>query len=264
MNLRIYGSRVAIEAVGGDIHVDGRVIEQGHGQRAVLPINLTVGGTQLRVARDKMFDLAEFPELFSRWRGRLQAGVAAFAAFAVVSTLVYYMVDVKQAWASRLPVASSVTHDQSRSSGEVRRYDTTDSKSAPRHSPGERAVDALKQQIASKALAGLVVKNAGNRIIVTGDVSTTERASWTKVQKWFDSHYSDSRVLVSSVQTVSKPRAPNLHFKAVWFGDQPYVVDGNGERRYPGASLGDGWVLDNLHDHRITVRRSGRKFSFTF
>ncbi|WP_236551377.1 SctD/MshK family protein [Billgrantia tianxiuensis] len=57
--------------------------------------------------------------------------------------------------------------------------------------------------------------------------------------------------------------SPALQFQAVWFGDNPYVVDARGERLYPGAPLQEGWVLAEIAEGRVTVRRDGTEFSLT-
>ncbi|QHC49091.1 hypothetical protein EKK97_04940 [Billgrantia tianxiuensis] len=86
---------------------------------------------------------------------------------------------------------------------------------------------------------------------------------WRDVQHWFDQHYGSRQLLISEARPRLSVDSPALQFQAVWFGDNPYVVDARGERLYPGAPLQEGWVLAEIAEGRVTVRRDGTEFSLT-
>ena len=52
--LRFHARMVAIEAVGGDIEVNGKHLAQGTGWRTDLPVTLVIGGARLQLARPEL------------------------------------------------------------------------------------------------------------------------------------------------------------------------------------------------------------------
>ncbi len=125
--------------------------------------------------------------------------------------------------------------------------------------PGE----ALVQRLAEVGLEGLQVRDAGNHLVVDGEFPPERYDEWRDVQLWFDQHYGGSQLLISEARPQLSTDSPVLQFQAVWFGENPYVVGPRGERLYPGAALQEGWVLAEIADNRVTVRRGSDEFSLT-
>lgn len=126
-------------------------------------------------------------------------------------------------------------------------------------SPGE----ALTRRLAEAGLDGLEVRDAGSHLVVSGEFAPGRYGDWQEVQRWFDQHYGGSQLLISEARPGVALDAPAFQFQAVWFGDNPYVIDTRGERLYPGASLREGWVLAEIADDSVTVRRGSDEFSLT-
>ncbi|MCE8033366.1 FHA domain-containing protein [Halomonas sp. MCCC 1A11057] len=123
--------------------------------------------------------------------------------------------------------------------------------------------EALAQRLTEAGLEGLQVRDAGNHLIVAGEFPPERYEEWRDVQHWFDQHYGSRQLLISEARPRLSVDSPALQFQAVWFGDNPYVVDARGERLYPGAPLQEGWVLAEIAEGRVTVRRDGTEFSLT-
>ncbi|MFQ3786225.1 FHA domain-containing protein [Halomonas sp. A29] len=125
--------------------------------------------------------------------------------------------------------------------------------------PGE----ALAQRLAEAGLNALQVRDSGSHLVVAGEFPPERYDEWRDVQHWFDQHYGGSQLLISEARPGLSPDAPAFQFQAVWFGENPYVVGPRGERLYPGAGLQEGWVLAEIADNRVTVRRGSDEFSLT-
>ena len=125
--------------------------------------------------------------------------------------------------------------------------------------PGE----ALLQQLSQAGFDGLHVQDSGSHLIVSGEFDPDRYGDWTDVQRWFDRHYGSSHVLISNAQPSLAADKPAFEFRAVWLGDNPYVIGSSGKRLYPGAALRGGWVLSEISDNRVMLRRGDDEFSLT-
>ncbi|SDL86495.1 Inner membrane component of T3SS [Modicisalibacter muralis] len=125
--------------------------------------------------------------------------------------------------------------------------------------PGE----ALRQQLSQANLDGLQVQDSGSHLIVSGEFAPERYADWTDVQRWFDRHYGSSHVLISNAQPSLAADKPAFEFRAVWLGDNPYVIGPSGRRLYPGATLREGWVLSEISDKGVMLRRGDDEFTLT-
>lgn len=125
--------------------------------------------------------------------------------------------------------------------------------------PGE----ALRQQLSQAGLDGLQVRDSGSHLMVSGEFAPERYADWTDVQRWFDRHYGSSHVLISSAQPSLAADKPAFEFRAVWLGDNPYVIGPSGKRLYPGAALREGWVLSEISDNGVMLRRGDDEFTLT-
>lgn len=233
LRLRFHGRHVAIDAIGGDVGVEGRgPVTRGHGCRALLPITLTLGEARLQVRRE-----TQAPGVLGRW-----LPIGGLAVLGVVATILF----------------------SSQSSGFVApaRQAVPAVPAAPAPAPSG-AADALRQRLTDAGLAGLTVTGDGHHLAVAGALAAADAAAWQDVQRWFDGTYGGRHVLTSRVEAAAPAAAPDFSFQAVWFGADPYVLDSRGERRYPGAALQDGWMLKSIEPGRITVSRDGTDFALT-
>ena len=234
LRLRFYGRQVAVDAVGGDARVEGLpVIRKGHGCRATLPIVVSLGAARIRLGRDV------------RQAGRLQHWLPVGAVALV------------------LVIGGVLVANQSSGYGAANKTTEASGNEMSRQGviPADGSVaEALRQHLADAGLDDLAVTESDRHLSVSGTVSEDGLATWTDVQRWFDGSYGGHYVLSSRVTTAAPAGVPEFSFQAVWFGTRPYVIDAQGQRRYPGAALQGGWVLKSIDPDGITVSRNGTDF----
>jgi len=122
------------------------------------------------------------------------------------------------------------------------------------------AIDVVREQLQTRltdaGLGNLQIDTVAGQFNVSGEVSEPARTQWHGVQVWFDRTYGASYQLRSNLTLA---QAPDLFIKAIWLGEAPYIVADSGERRYPGAVLADGWVLEKIGVHELVLARNGRQ-----
>lgn len=242
LQLRFYGRQVAINAIGGPVAVQGRPdVERGFGCRAHLPVTLGVGGARIRIALDGSPNL-----MTKRWAPQM-----AILAFALIMTPLVAV----QAGISGLMPQKAAAPDDRLIVGTVPPL-----REVPRD---DEVIGALQQQMTGADLDNLTVIADGRRIQITGQLPPEKMEAWRAVQHWFDTSHGGRYVLTSSVAVAAVTAAPKLVFQAVFFGENPYVVDARGERRYPGAALQDGWMLKSIENGQILVKRGEQEFKLT-
>ncbi|WP_162148475.1 FHA domain-containing protein [Halomonas huangheensis] len=123
--------------------------------------------------------------------------------------------------------------------------------------------EALREQLRQSGLDGLEVQDAGNHLVVSGHFAGQQHSDWQSVQRWFDQRYGSRQVLISNATPSLEPDRPAFRFQAVWLGENPYVINATGERLYPGAALSEGWILAEIADDGLTLRRGNDEMSLT-
>lgn len=246
LQLRFYGKQVAVNAVGGNVLIEGRpTLERGFGCRANLPITLVVGETKLRIGRN-----ASAAPMTKRW--------GPFAAVALLALVMTPIVAVQAGITGLLPQRADA---QASDPGEALTVASLPMR--PAIQTDEEVVAGLREKLAEADLAGLGISSDGRRIDVSGQVPEERLSTWREIQQWFDRSHGGRYVLTSMVSAAAVTDAPRFVFQAVFFGTNPYVVDARGERRYPGASLQDGWMLKSIDKGQILVVRGNQEFKLT-
>lgn len=247
LQLRFYGRQVAINAVGGTVAVEGRpILERGYGCRANLPVTLTVGDTRLRIGRN-----ASAGPMAKRW--------GPFAAIALLALIMTPIVAVQAGISSFLPQKASV--QPAADAGDALTVASIPMRQAIQSD--EEVVAGLRGKLAETNLSGLSISSDGRRIDVSGQLPKESMSAWREIQQWFDRSHGGRYVLTGLVSAAAVTDAPRFVFQAVYFGDNPYIVDARGERRYPGASLQDGWMLKSIEKGQILVVRGNQEFKLT-
>lgn len=122
------------------------------------------------------------------------------------------------------------------------------------------AIDVVREQLKTKlieaGLGNLEVDAVAGQFNVAGEVSEQARKQWHDIQVWFDRTYGASYQLRSKLTLA---QAPELFIKAIWLGEAPYIVADSGERRYQGAVVANGWVLEKIGLHELVLARNGRQ-----
>ncbi|MFS8149417.1 FHA domain-containing protein [Vreelandella titanicae] len=257
--LRFYGRYIAIEALGGDIIINGRSVSQGTGLRCELPAKLHFNDVALELSRPPA--PAIFPGLPTvpvRWRKWLNRSATLAALVVTLGVLAFYeFIDVNQADANigYHPVTATLDEQPLVNTGQNASQLMADARPGP--------VQALRQQLADAGLASLEVTDSGDYIGVSGQYDPDQVGAWNATQRWFDQHYGSHNVLLNEVKQREAPVRPDLQLQAVWLGKNPYVIDARGQRLYPGASLSSGWVISAIETDRVLLSRGDDQFALT-
>lgn len=230
LRLRFYGRQVAVDALGGDVLIEGRqLVQRSHGCRTALPVTLALGEARLEIRRDTPANGRRMVI------GLASLALTVLAVLAATQSSGFGVADAPRA----LPVAD-----------------------APVVPDDPVAAGQLRERIAQAGL-DLTVAGDGRHLAVSGTIEQTQASAWTDVQRWFDGSFGGRNVMSSTVTIAAPASPPKFAFQAVWFGANPYVVDARGERRYPGAALQGGWMLKSIEGGAITVSRDGKDFQLT-
>jgi Inner membrane component of T3SS, periplasmic domain len=57
---------------------------------------------------------------------------------------------------------------------------------------------------------------------------------------------------------------PRFDLQAISYSEAPYVITGDGQRRYPGAVLDQGWVIKDIAAGRLTLIKDGKELALSF
>lgn len=239
--LRFERASVFIEARGAEIGFGRHVIPRGQGCRAKLPVEIRIGSSVIRLKRPKEDGF------------RLRTPMIATAiAVAFATTVVATQADAIKAIATGDDVAATTVAAAPAAQPLAAR------------TPTEDPVAALRARIAEAHLEGLRIEQDGDRIVARGLLDDAARKRWATTQRWFDGSYGGRYVLASEVGAKSAATMPRFQVQAIWFGSNPYVVTADGQRRQPGAVLGDGWVIKTIDDGRLIVAKAGEEVSFDY
>lgn len=238
LTLQLDERHLAIEASGGDVMIGDRLLPHGHGCRCRLPVELSIGETSLRLA---------YPTGAARpWLAdqRLRA--------ALLLSLLLTVIGLWWWPASPAPAPLAATDGVA----------TPALAAAGINDPAAR-LGQLRDRLDSVGLHALSITPHENALSVSGSVDDAQRLRWIDVQQWYDRTWGNQPWLRNEVALVPAPRAPRVHFQAVWLGPQPYVINERGRRLYPGAALDDGWVLQRIENGRVVLVRNGKEFELT-
>ncbi|EPM58662.1 SMAD/FHA domain protein [Pseudomonas syringae pv. theae] len=250
VRLRFSCGQVAIEALGGDVSVVDRLgkhlsISLGHGQRLDLPVELSLGQSQLRLRSTR-----SAPS--SPTSSALMSGIVQTLKWPALAALLL-LVTCATAFAFRAP-AQVVPQGAS----------TTDVGLPTRIVPTlVQARSWLENALQNAGLVQLRVHEEGGQLSVAGDYPAADKDRWLQIQQAFDSRFGQHIVLTPKVHASAPVATPRVRFQAVWFGRNPYVIDEHGKRVYPGALLPDNWRLDSIDGDQVRLVRGQERFAFT-
>jgi hypothetical protein len=244
MALRFADGQVAVEALGGEVTVIARHAREiripvGSGYRSRLPLDIRLGAASLTLsdaAGQPMAQPGATRGVNPRW---LIAGVLMFlclGAFAFRAQPV-----------TPLPLA-----------------DSQPPAVAAMHAPSTAEARAwLEAQLAAAGLSQIKVSDRDGQLYLKGSYDPANKRQWMNVQQAFDGHFGQQRILHTDVVARAEVARPRVRFQAVWFGPNPYVVNENGKRLYPGAALADDWTLERIENDEVILARGEERFTFT-
>lgn len=244
--IRIGRGSMKVEARGGDIDIAGHgLLPGGYGRVVRLPAEISLGGATLRITDGRMPPLSHAVQ-FAR---RAASNPLHLAGMVLALVL-----------AAALP---PVLMDRGRSPG-GEPAGRTDGVAPPMRSTPAEAAEQLRSRLAAADLAGLQVAVDGNRVVVAGMVPEKKMPAWTETRSWFDATYAPNPLLVSQVTTSDSFPIQGLRLRAVWFGDTPYVVTGDGRKHHEGAVVEGGWRIERIDREAITFAREGNVVRLTY
>ena len=122
----------------------------------------------------------------------------------------------------------------------------------------DAAAEALRRRLDNAGLADRVEVAPGNgKVTVTGEIDDERAPAWSAAQQWFDQRFGRHIVLDGRVAARRGPPGPPLSIRAVWTGDAPYVIAGNGQKYIEGALLDSGWKIEKIERDVIVLSRQG-------
>lgn len=249
LTLRFGARHVGVEATGGDVHVihAGRetTIARGHGYRGRLPVDIRIGEATLRLAMPQRGGPAANPV----WYGKAQWAIAALFMFICAGAL---------AMLRDTPLNASEPES-------LQRLSIAEEQPAP--APKAASLQLARADLANQAKAAglnaLKLDASASQVRVSGTVEPGQEQDWLALQQYFDGRYGRQYVLHGDVSVRESAVRPRVNFQAVWFGDNPYVINGSGARLYPGAPLEGGWKLERIEDGQVVLAQGEERFALT-
>lgn len=247
--LRIVDDRVDLEALGGAVQIiDGDTIPEGYGRRCRLPLEISLGGANLRLLDTRPPRPAKLP--FSNRSFMIAVGLAA-AIFAV-------------------PVASNTLSSGNAENPDsahvnLARADASGGANAQEQpAPEQKALGALKSQMKRAGLSSLSLTAEKGRIVVSGNIPDHKGEAWRSVQAWFDEVHGGQLLLMSNVVLGDASEVPRLPLRAIWYGERPYIITAGGARYHEGAFVDGGWIIKEIGEERLLLAKGGTEMAIEY
>ena len=251
--LRWDGRSLVLSAVGCDAEVDGKALCRGRDRRLERSSSLVVGGIAFRLKLPMTADTAGSGGLFrgSRSLGAgFAAGIACAAALAGTALIA----------APSLPAPSMRFADVSREiTGSAAKVEAT----ATHARDGAALLKDFRQQLASAGLDEVLVNiQPDGAVEAAGRIVPAKGEAWRAAVRWFDTAAAGRAVLVDRVNAAAA--AASLQVQAVYTGPIPYVIDGEGQKLFVGASLPDGSVIQKIESESVLLKRGDQLVAVRF
>jgi hypothetical protein len=254
--LRVERGHVCVEATGGNVAVGHNLVRKGHGCQVRGPVDITLGEARLRLAPvDPARSKADGLTLRALLARRPRALVCAVTCLLLTVSIV-----VARGVAHPAATAEASTHVAFTGRAENLQSTKTDEQSA---TTIEHAMHDLADRLARANIRTLHIGNVDGRLVATGKLNRQEALAWTTIQQWFDQTYGDF-VLTANVTIGDGRDMPTFQLQAVWYGDQPYVIAGDGERYYQGAILDNGWAIKEVNEDRLLLSKGNETLVVTY
>lgn len=139
----------------------------------------------------------------------------------------------------------------------------TASQASEQAAPLSDVVGALRSRLDSAGLGGIAITPVQDgSVVAQGTVFPAQMAAWVTLRQWYDGEYGAGRVLIDKVAPAAA--APSLAVAAVWAGASPYVINGDGDKLFIGASIGSGWSIQSIHSGSIIVAKGDQKVAIRY
>ncbi len=245
LRLRLADRLLFIEAIGGAVTVAeaGRetLVSRGHGYRARFPVDILLGQARIRLAEPASTATARTPV----WYGKPQWLLAA--VFMLICAGAVAMLQERPAFEAQDPqhIAGAVSVEQQ----------------------PETSIGDIRTELALLAeelgLDAVEISIRDGQLVASGRYAAGQTSDWVALQRHFDRQYA-SRFLLHRQATLAEAETqPQVSFQAIWFGDEPYLIDASGKRLIPGAATRDGWLIERIESDQVVLARGEQRFAFT-
>jgi len=211
-------------------------VPDGHVCESCLPLSFDLGNVHMCVAYERVPEQTLSRHVFSRMKVLLPVFVGLCC---ILSSLFFFPVGV----------ASEPTPEKHST-----RFDESAQKLPPNVVSRQ-----LTEKLRASGLGSLQVQAGSSQLLVSGELPVGTAEQWHDVQVWFDREYGKDYLLRAKL---TQAHAAQVAIQAVWLGPSPYVVDGQGQRRYPGAVMDAGWVLEKIGPHEVVLVKNGQQHIF--
>jgi hypothetical protein len=260
--LRDEGATVRIDATGGDVSVERKLIPQGYGCRVRLPADVALGEARLHLSRP------------ARQRSNTSGSWLVNKPIALAGALICLALSVT-AVALGLPQMPKVNGVQTAvgDANVAADLDVTSATAAARRKNGSgipsaataaQAARELNARLDAANIRALRVTTIDGRLAVSGKLPKAQTLEWTTIQQWFDQTYGSRIVLTANVTDDGGRAMPTLGLQAIWYGDHPYIITAQGERYYQGAVLDNGWIIREIAADRLLLAKGGDTVALTY
>jgi hypothetical protein len=250
------GRSLVLSAVGCDADVDGKSLRRGRDRRLKRSSSLVVGGIAFRL---KLPMIAGSGGLLRGSRS-FGAGFACFAAgvgCAVVLAANALIASPSLPPPMRFPDGSLEMTGAGGAKVEAIAPQATHARD------GAALLKDLRQQLASAGLDEVSVNiQSDGAVEAVGRIGPTKGEAWRAAVRWFDTAAAGRAVLVDRVSVTAA--AASLQVQAVYTGLTPYVIDGEGQKLFIGASLPDGSVIQKIESERVLLKRGDQLVAVRF
>ncbi|MHC6226904.1 SctD/MshK family protein [Pseudomonas sp. X10] len=241
--LRLADDKVFVEALGGEVQVEERqgrliLVPAGSGYRGQLPLNIALGQARLNLEPGVPGRAAT--SAASVWYGKPRLLLALALMFICACAFAFRSEPLPPLAQPREPAPQ-----------------------APKPPSIAQAQKWLDQQLLAADLKSITVNEAGGQLIAQGHYAQAHKPRWIALQQAFDQQFGQHIVLRSTVSAQAEAARPRVRLQAVWFGDNPYLINDSGKRLYPGTALADGWVLERIEDEQVVLARGEERFTLT-
>lgn len=253
------GRSLVLSAVGCDADVDGKSLCRGRDRRLKRSSSLVVGGIAFRLKLPMTADSAGSVGLLlgSRSFGArfacFAAGIACTAALAGSALIA----------APSFPPPTRFSDGALEMTGAGAANVEAIAPQATHARDSAALLKDLRQQLASAGLDEVSVDiQSDGAVEAVGRIVPAKGEAWRAAKRWFDTAAGGRAVLVDRVNVAAA--AASLQVQAVYTGLTPYVIDGEGQKLFIGASLPDGSVIQKIENQSVLLKRGDQLVAVRF
>ncbi|WP_407158252.1 hypothetical protein [Bradyrhizobium sp. STM 3557] len=243
---------IVLHAIDGPIEISGRrTLKPGQSRRCANDARFRSGGVAFRLEIAPSVPDANVESM--RAGSSLRMPILAAATLAAVALAGFV--------SFRPAPAVLQSNDETETTGSIPAASSRDGSSVRQKQLS--ALESLRQHLATVDLGALALTaRPDGAIEARGEISREQEAAWRDVEHWFDGIVNGQVVLVNAVSVGATPKP--LAVQAVWPGQNPYVIDGDGNKHFIGSVLPSGWTVAAIDESHVLVKRGQQTLAVRF